>query len=236
MFSKLGGVLVGLVVLGCLGLEATAQSYLPGPPATVGDIQHQTVSPFNPGRTDIGIGESVHCWIQRSSWSDPDIYIDAYGHQSTVYDMMGTATWSASGAGSVYPLVGDGAELTADLTDADDTVTVQASVLDSRTMGLDAAVVKTVAFAIKVPTGVFIISVTDDTAWGTHALPPYNEMGFEPIVFGSCLALGAASGRRTQEVGVEQPGCGRGGAKEWIGRRKGNEQRAASNAAKPRAY
>jgi len=142
MFSKLGGVLVVMVVAVCLSQQATTQSYLPGPPPTVGDIQHRTVSPFNPSRTDIGIGESVNCWIDPNTWYDADIQIDAYGNKTIVYDTMGTVTWSASGAGRVYPIVGDSTTLTADLTDADDTLTVQAAVTDSGTMGRDPPVVK----------------------------------------------------------------------------------------------
>jgi hypothetical protein len=200
MFSRLGGGLVVLVVAACLSQQATAQSYLPGPPPTVGDIQHQTVSPFNPGRTDIGIGEKVNCWIDPSTWSDPDIYIDPYGNQSTVYDTMGTVTWSTTGAGSVYPTTGEGTTLTADLTDADDTVTVQATVHDSGTKGLDAALVKTMAFALFAPTGRFIISHQDLNTFGT-APPPIAVIGcrtvFEEQVQPTTVDFGPTGGNVT---------------------------------------
>jgi hypothetical protein len=160
-----------------LSQRAAAQSYLPGPPPTVGDIQHQTVSPYNPSRTTIGIGERVNCWIDPSTWSDTDIYVDPYGNQSNVFDEMGTITWMAIGAGHVYPTVGTNTTLTANLTDADDTVTVQATVLDSRQKGLDAALVKILAFAVQVPNGINALTVTDDKTFGT-APPPNLVIGF----------------------------------------------------------
>jgi len=176
MFSRFGGVLAGMVVAACLSQQATAQTYLPGPPPTVGEIQHQTVSPLNPSRTEIGIGESVHCWIDPSTWLDPDIRIDGES-QTTVYDSMGEVVWAATGAGAlVEPAVGNNATLTADLTDANDTVTIQATISDSGTMGLDTPLVKTLAFAVLVPNGVKVWRVTDKANFATPP-PPNNVLG-----------------------------------------------------------
>ena len=177
MSSKLGSAIVGMVVVACLSRQASAQSYLPGPPPTVGAIQHQTVSPYNPSRTTIGIGESVNCGIDASTWQDTDIYVDPYGNQTYVSDTMGTITWMATGAGSVYPIVGNSTTLTANLTDADAAVTVQATIPDSGTEGIDAPLVRTLAFAVKAPAGFMILSVKDDKSFGTPA-PPNNLIAF----------------------------------------------------------
>lgn len=132
MFNKLGAGLVGMVVAACLCQQAKAPSYVPGPLLPDADIQHQTVSPFNSSRTEIGIGESVNCWIDPSTWQNPDIYIDGEGNRTNVSGTVRTPIWSANGAGSVYPIVGVRTTLTADLTDADATVTVQATLFNSR--------------------------------------------------------------------------------------------------------
>jgi len=178
MSKGLGMATIATVIVGaCLRGPAAAQTYLPGPPPTVGDIQHQTVSPYNPSRTVIGIGEKVNCWIDPSTWQDTDIYVDGEGNQTPVSDSIGTITWMASGAGTVYPVVGNGTTLTANLTDADDTVAVQATIPDSGTKGIDPPIVKTLALAIKTPTALNVVSEENDPSFATPP-PPINVIGF----------------------------------------------------------
>src|SRR5260370_32522328 len=114
-----------------------AQTYLPGPPSSVGDILHQTVEtiPLPLTRTDIGIGEQVTCRIDPATWQDTDYMVTASGQVPVQDTPMGTVTWTAAGQGTVAPLTGNSTTLTAMMDPG--AVTVNASVADSRTKGLD---------------------------------------------------------------------------------------------------
>jgi hypothetical protein len=103
-------------------------------------------------QTTIGIGEAVNCSIDPNTWQDTDYLVTESGNDP-VPDSMGTITWTVSGSGTIYPTTGDSTTLTADLADADNTITIQASIPDSGTEGIDPVIVKAVAFAVKVPNG-----------------------------------------------------------------------------------
>jgi hypothetical protein len=178
MRKNLTGLLVSAAAAAFAAPPVFGQTYLPGPPPTVGPIQHQTVEdlPAPTSRTNIGIGEQVNCWIDPSTWQDTDYLVTPYG-LVPVQDSMGTVTWSASGLGSVYPLVGNSTTLTADLATASGSVTVSAVVPDSGLLGIDAPINLALAFAVFIPNGIQALSVRDDRAFGT-APPPENVIGF----------------------------------------------------------
>jgi hypothetical protein len=155
-------ILFGVLVAGFLSPQAQAQTYAPYTPPTIGDIQTLCVEqyPAPQTRTDVGIGEQVSCWIDTSTWQDTDIeYLGE--NQYYVSDTLGSITWTVSGPGSVYPTTGSSTTLMIDLVDADDAVTVTATVTDSGTMGVDPPVNKQKGMNVKVPTGVNPIAFAD---------------------------------------------------------------------------
>jgi hypothetical protein len=125
---------IGLAV-SILGAMVSGQTGLPPSRATLGAIHHMTVEPLPEPREriDIGIGEEVACWIDPPS------------------NLLGTVTWSASGDGSVYPIIGNRCTLTGSLINSDGLVTVQASASGSGTTVVEAP---RVAFNVLAPRGV----------------------------------------------------------------------------------
>jgi hypothetical protein len=174
-------------VAGSLGAQAPP-GYSPGPPPTIGDIQTMCVEqyPAPQTRTVVGIGELVNCWIDTSTWSDPDIYTDPYGNQSYVYDTPGSITWSVSGPATISPTVtydSTPVTLTINLADADGVVIVNATVTDSGIFAADPAVQKQKAMNVKVPTGAVPITVKDNppAAWqaGMNKVGAATEFGIQ---------------------------------------------------------
>jgi len=97
----------------------------------------------------------VTLWIDESTFMDQD-YIDG---SSAMYieDTIGEITWSVTaGEGTVYPTIGSSTTLTAGAADADNTITIQASVEDS-CLGDDAPVAKEKNLDAKAPTGIQVI-------------------------------------------------------------------------------
>ena len=163
-------LLLGIVWIGLLPQLGHAQSYSPYTPPIIGDIQTQCVetAPTPQSRTDVGIGEQVTCWI--GSWTDTDIYTDAYQNQYYVQDKLGSITWSTSGPGSIYPTVtydSTPVTLAIDMVDEDDTVTISALVKDSGTMGVDPPQQKQKALNVKIPRSILAVAVfnTPDPMW-----------------------------------------------------------------------
>src|SRR5260370_6598954 len=134
---------LAVATLGLAPVLAQAQTYLPGPAPSVGDIVHQTVEtiPLPRTRTDIGIGEEVTCSIDPLTWQDTDYKVTASG-QEPVQDTMGTVTWTAAGQGTVAPLTGNSTKLTANMDPG--AVIVNASVADSPTKAIGPAVQQSV--------------------------------------------------------------------------------------------
>ena len=102
-----------------------------GPPATFGDMKHETVSELPPrDRLEIGIGESVRMWIEPSEFEDIDYLVE--GETKTkVKDAMGLVIWMATGEAEMYPIVGPRSMLTALLSDHAGELSIQVSVFDS---------------------------------------------------------------------------------------------------------
>lgn len=150
-------------------------SYQAGPPPTIGPIQWSCVEdiPLPQNRTDWGLGEQVNFWIDSTTWQDQDYFIDPYGNQSTVYDSMGTVTWTVTGAGTIYPSTGTSTMLTVSSDVSQDTfVGLQAQVKDSGTMGLDQPVMFLAGGMDRVPTGIQGVQFSTDQGLGTLATPP----------------------------------------------------------------
>jgi hypothetical protein len=172
MNRKTWTILLGIMAAGLLSQQVQAQSYSPYTPPTIGDIQTMCVelTPLPRDRTDVGIGEQVYCWIDTSTWNDTDIGADPYGNQWYMSDTLGSITWSVSGPASISPTMtydSTPVTLTIDLADADGSVLVMASVKDSGTLGVDAAVPKAKGLNAKIPTGCVILTATDqpNPAW-----------------------------------------------------------------------
>jgi hypothetical protein len=168
---------IGLACSLFIASTANGQTYAPGQKPSVNEIVHVAVEelPAPQTRTTIGIGEDVSCSIDESSWSDPDDQING-SKKTTVYDKMGQVKWSASGAGTVYPIYSTSTTLTADLVSADDTVTVEASIVDAGLFALDyppggGALVKVLVMQVKVPTSMNAAFGKDGEA-GTKGNPP----------------------------------------------------------------
>jgi hypothetical protein len=156
--------------LGLLGIALTAllqaqqadsKSYSPGPPPTVGQIQSLCVEeyPKPRERTTIGLFEQVLCWIDPATWRDTDICTDAAGKRTEVADTLGDVVWSVDGRGDIYPIVTDGSAVT--LTGYEGTVTVTATVTDSRTLGDDPPIQRRKVFNVLAPSGIEILPAKD---------------------------------------------------------------------------
>ena len=123
----------------------------------VGPIRHETVFefPLPRTRTTIGIGESVTCWIDSSSFKNTDIWLDSQGNQTLFADTMGTVEWTVDGDSAyVFPNTGKIVTLTAALGGSKSKVILNAFVSDSGTQFVDSPVVLHLEFQILVPTGI----------------------------------------------------------------------------------
>lgn len=139
----------------------------------------RAAAPIPLNRSDFGINEQVNFRIDPSSWEDQDYYVDPYGIQSVVYDSMGPVTWSATGAGTVYPLTGNNTTLTVGGVEVDSPVSVQAEVQDSGTKGLDQLVMLQAGgggMMAWVPTGIQLVQLESDRGLGVLG-PPNRQIG-----------------------------------------------------------
>jgi hypothetical protein len=135
----------------------------------IGPIQWSCVEaiPTPQNRTDFGMNEQVNFWIDSTTWQDQDYYIDPYGNQTVVYDSMGTVTWTATGAATIYPLTGTSTLLTVNDLTQDSPVGVTVSVADSGTLGVDAPVPMGAGGNGRVPTGIQGVQLDQDLGVGT---------------------------------------------------------------------
>jgi len=151
-------------------------TYEPGPAPTVSEIKHNTwLDPEPHSRTVIGVKEAIELWVE--SWQDPDIQIDDYGVRTTVYDSIGDVVWTACpGRGEFHPPVAPMTEFTAGFSSFDDGEQILAQIWDSRKMGLDYPVGRTLGLTVKVPSGNVPYWYGPDERVGLDG-PPNKSMG-----------------------------------------------------------
>ena len=88
---------------------------------------------------ELGGGEQVSLWIDK--WRDIDLLKREDGTYHEVRDSMGDVVWESSGASCVFPIIGPSTVMTADIGEKDETGSVNATVFDSGTKGVDPPVV-----------------------------------------------------------------------------------------------
>ncbi len=162
-----------LMIIACAASLAGAQSYDPGPAPTIGDIQHQTVSTaplLDRSRTEIGIGESVDCWIDPNTWFDIDFEYDPETGQYDipVFDGIGSMTWYCSNDGTVYPTTGNTTRVYAKPVTYNTTIVLGCEITDSQTKGGPERVVKVLQFIAKIPAGFFSVTRQQDNPYGVQ--------------------------------------------------------------------
>lgn len=169
-----GGFTFALLLALLTPMTGLGGYWLPGSYPAGGEIVHETaLTPPDPSRTTIGIGEVVNLSV--TSYYDVDTWVDDNGFQWEYQDSMGVAEWSLSGPGTLRYSWGDTNFYTAPLSTYNTCVYIEVSVPDSGTQYVAPVLYDGVPFDILVPNGVASLLWGDYPIWADA--PPVNSMG-----------------------------------------------------------
>ncbi|MEI8380216.1 MAG: hypothetical protein WCJ09_08815, partial [Planctomycetota bacterium] len=151
------------LMLGVLSQQSLAQGYSVGDAPSLGDLQVSAISPGGTTTgTNVGVGSFVTVYVDTGSWSDSDIQTGST--QTPVADSMGQVTWSIDTPEIVlFPSTGTSFSFQAPPSLDGSTITVTATIYDSRTKGNDDAISRSLTLKIL---SVKILEVVNDGYFG----------------------------------------------------------------------